>query len=155
MDRVPPKKRPRSGDGVDARKPPLLAPEDGAASDVDDDVDPDPSNGLSAIFDLRARAHKINESVEWVKKAKQRSFALLTGDTNAVLWWSTQKAGLFPLPHLPFSQRTGVHEFQVNAGVCSALHDYLEDRSNRDADGHLFVDGDSWPGYAAYDLLHR
>ena len=153
---MPLKKRPRAGDRDDAgaHQTSLLASEEGSAFDVDDDDDPGVGNVLARTFDLDPRAHKLDESAEWVHIAKKRSLALLTGQTKEVIWWLTKKAGPFTLPHLPFSPRTGVYEFRIPPSVCQAMKDYLVDERNRDKDGHLFMDGQSWKGYAKYDLVH-
>ena len=47
-----------------------------------------------------------------------------------------------------------MHKFHIAASVCGALNDYLAGESNRDTNGFLFRDGQPWPGYAKYDLVH-
>ena len=77
----PPKKRPRADDGdvAGAHQIAALASEEGSAFDVEDDDDPGGGNVLARTYDLDPRAHKLDESVKWVKNAKKCSLSLLTG----------------------------------------------------------------------------
>ena len=128
----------------------FLASEEGSAF-VDDDDD---LGDLAKTYDLAPRTHKLDESEEWVQRAKKCSLALLTGQKKHVIWWRTKKAGPFALSHLPFSLRTGVHEFRIPPSVCKALNDYINNSKHRDTNGFFVMDGDTWPGYGSYDLVH-
>jgi hypothetical protein len=149
----PLKKRPRLSepDDAGAQETALLPSEEGSAFVVDDDDD---LGDLAMTFDLAPRAHMLDESAKWAKKAKESSLALLRGEMNQVIWWRRYDAGPFALSHLSYSARTGVYEFNIPASACMPLHDYLADPLNRDANGFIVMDGDSWPGYGAYDLVH-
>ena len=149
----PLKKRPRrcEPDDAGAQETALLASEEGSAFVVDDDED---LGDLAKTFDLAPRAHMLDESAEWAKKAKKCSLALLTGEKKQVIWWRTKKAGPFALSHLSYSARTGVYEFNIPASACMPVQDYLADPRNRDANGFIVMGGDTWRGYGSYDLVH-
>ena len=61
--------------------------EEGSTFDVDDDDESGVGNDLAKTFDLDPRAHKLDESAMWVKKAKKCSLALLTRQKKEVSWW--------------------------------------------------------------------
>ena len=126
----------------------------GGDLDIDDNDD---GPVWHAEFDLAPRIDQLPRHVE-AAKAMRVSGALRSRDVKHVMWWNTSARNpraedMYPLSNLTFAHNTGVHSFGLNAGCCTTMRSFLENRQNYDAEGWLVMAGKPFPGYSHYPYV--